>query len=197
MGDTASLLCGPRSQPREKREEFFNIHSPTHSLTRSFKSREIGWQSGQCFRFPFKSCLSCCTFLFSRLFSCEHGRDKTGHPAMSAECPIYEHRMSYTSGNWPPACSRTYGSLLLRECAMQTLLQDFRYSFRQLRKSPGFTLTAVISLALGIGATTAVFSVVYAVLMDPYPYANADRMAHLVVKDKAGQDRYIALTGRQ
>jgi hypothetical protein len=81
--------------------------------------------------------------------------------------------------------------------AMQTLLQDFRYSFRQLRKSPGFTLTAVISLALGIGATTAVFSVVYAVLMDPYPYANADRMAHMVVKDKAGQDRYIALTGRQ
>ncbi|HEX3472488.1 MAG TPA: ABC transporter permease [Silvibacterium sp.] len=80
---------------------------------------------------------------------------------------------------------------------MQTLLQDFRYSLRQLRKSLGFTLTAVISLALGIGATTAVFSVVYAVLMDPYPYANADRMAHLVVKDTAGQDRYIALTGRQ
>ena len=80
---------------------------------------------------------------------------------------------------------------------MQTLLQDFRYSLRQLRKSIGFTLTAVISLALGIGATTAVFSVVYAVLMDPYPYANSDRMAHLVVQTKAGQDRYIALTGRQ
>jgi len=80
---------------------------------------------------------------------------------------------------------------------MQTLLQDFRYSLRQLRKSPGFTLTAVISLALGIGATTAVFSVVYAVLMDPYPYANADRMVHLVVKNQAGEDRYIALTGRQ
>ncbi len=80
---------------------------------------------------------------------------------------------------------------------MQTLLQDFRYSIRQLRKSLGFTLTAIISLALGIGATTAVFSVVYAVLMDPYPYANADRMVHLVVKDPAGHDQYIALTGRQ
>jgi putative ABC transport system permease protein len=80
---------------------------------------------------------------------------------------------------------------------MQTLLQDIRYSFRQLRKSPGFALTAVISLALGIGATTAVFSVVYAVLMDPYPYANADRMAHLVVKDKAGEDRYVGVSGRQ
>ena len=80
---------------------------------------------------------------------------------------------------------------------MQTLLQDLRYSLRQLRKSPAFTLTAVISLALGIGATTAVFSVVYAVVMDPYPYANSDRMAHLMVKDKTGHDRYIAITGRQ
>jgi putative ABC transport system permease protein len=80
---------------------------------------------------------------------------------------------------------------------MQTLLQDLRYSLRQLRKSPGFTLTAVISLALGIGATTAVFSVVYAVVMDPYPYANSNKMAHLVVKDKTGHDRYIAITGRQ
>jgi putative ABC transport system permease protein len=54
---------------------------------------------------------------------------------------------------------------------MRTLWQDLRYSFRQLIKTPGFALTAIISLALGIGATTAVFSVVYAILMDPYPYA--------------------------
>ncbi len=80
---------------------------------------------------------------------------------------------------------------------MQTLFQDFRYSLRQLRKSLGFTLTAVVSLALGIGATTAVFSVIYGVLMDPYPYANANRMAHLVVKDKSGEDQYIGITGRQ
>ena len=80
---------------------------------------------------------------------------------------------------------------------MRILLQDSVFAFRQLRKSPGFTVTAVLSLALGIGATTAVFSVVYGVLMNPYPYQGAARMAHLVVKTKAGTDRWIGLTGPQ
>jgi putative ABC transport system permease protein len=53
---------------------------------------------------------------------------------------------------------------------MQTLLQDLRYAFRQLRKNPGFALTAILTLTLGIGATTAVFSVAYGVLIDPFPY---------------------------
>jgi len=80
---------------------------------------------------------------------------------------------------------------------MQTLLQDFRFSLRQLIKSPGFTLTAVISLALGIGATTAVFSVVYAILMNPYPYAASDRMVHIRLKDKAGHETGFGLIGAQ
>jgi hypothetical protein len=50
---------------------------------------------------------------------------------------------------------------------VHTLLQDLRHSARQLIKNPGFTLTAVISLALGIGAATAVFSVIYAALVSP------------------------------
>src|ERR1017187_354675 len=80
---------------------------------------------------------------------------------------------------------------------MQALLQDFRYAFRQLLKNPGFALTALLSLALGIGATTAVFSVVYGVLMNPYPYKDPERMVHLKVTDKAGHQRGFGLNGPQ
>ena len=80
---------------------------------------------------------------------------------------------------------------------MHTLLQDLRYALRQLIHNPGFTLAAVVSLALGIGATAAVFSVVYAVLMNPYPYAAPDRMAHMRITDKTGQQLYFGLTGQQ
>src|SRR5258708_20329449 len=80
---------------------------------------------------------------------------------------------------------------------MQTLLQDFRFSLRQLLKSPGFSLTAILSLALGICASTAVFSVVYAILMNPYPYAASDRMIHMRLLDNAGQQRGFGLTGAQ
>ncbi|MGA2596831.1 MAG: ABC transporter permease [Bryobacteraceae bacterium] len=80
---------------------------------------------------------------------------------------------------------------------MESLLKDFRYSFRQLRKSPSFTLTAILSLALGIGATTAVFSVVYAVLVNPYPYKDSNRMIHLVLEQKGGGEYWVGLTGPQ
>jgi hypothetical protein len=52
---------------------------------------------------------------------------------------------------------------------MPTFTTDLRYAGRELRKRPGFALTAILSLALGIGATSAVFSVVYGVLIDPFP----------------------------
>jgi hypothetical protein len=80
---------------------------------------------------------------------------------------------------------------------MQVLLQDIRYSLRQFIKNPGFTLTALISLALGIGATTAVFSVIYAALMNPYPYPNADRIVRLTMESKSGTDDWANLNGPQ
>ena len=61
-------------------------------------------------------------------------------------------------------------------------LRDLSYALRQLRKSPGFAATAVLSLILGIGATTAVFSVIHAVLLDPYPYRDSDRMVHVELR---------------
>jgi hypothetical protein len=75
---------------------------------------------------------------------------------------------------------------------VQTLVHDLRYSLRQLVKMPGFTLTAVISLALGIGATTAVFSVVYAILLDPFPYQAPDRMIHLALVTQKGFTGWFA-----
>lgn len=81
---------------------------------------------------------------------------------------------------------------------MKTIWQDLRYTFRQLLKIPGFTFTAILSVALGIGATTAVFSVVYAILMDPFAYTAADRMVHMrSMKPNGEEGQFIGLTGTQ
>ena len=80
---------------------------------------------------------------------------------------------------------------------MHTFLQDLRYAFRQFGNHPGFALTAILSLALGIGATVSVFSIVYAVLMNPWPYAGADRICTISLLDKAGEDNWNGLTGPQ
>jgi putative ABC transport system permease protein len=59
----------------------------------------------------------------------------------------------------------------------ETIWQDFRYAARQLRRNPGYAITAILTLALGIGASTAVFSVAYGVLIDPFPYKDVHTLA--------------------
>jgi predicted permease len=67
---------------------------------------------------------------------------------------------------------------------------DIRYGLRALRRNPGFAAVAVLSLALGIGATTAMFSLIYAVLLHPFPYADADRVMNVFLFDEKHPDGF-------
>ncbi len=80
---------------------------------------------------------------------------------------------------------------------MGIVLQDVRYAFRQLWKNPGFALTAIFSLALGIGATVSVFSIIYAILMNPWPYQGADRIGSIGLQDKSDHGLDYGLNGPQ
>src|SRR5450631_4265621 len=75
---------------------------------------------------------------------------------------------------------------------MRSIMLNLRYAFRQLRKAPVFTLTAVLTLALGIGATTAIFTVVYATLLAPMPYPEPDQLVMVWSKIQGGRNSTAA-----
>jgi putative ABC transport system permease protein len=78
---------------------------------------------------------------------------------------------------------------------MAAFLQDLRFAFRQLRKSPGFTVTVVLTLALGIGAATAIFSLVEGILLRPLPFRDPDRL--VLLGDHLGGGPGISVTARE
>src|SRR3982750_3209750 len=73
-----------------------------------------------------------------------------------------------------------------RRDVFSELASDIQYAVRQMRRSPAFTALAIITLALGIGATTAIFSVVNRLLLDPIPYPDGDRIVNLNRSNKQG-----------
>ena len=80
---------------------------------------------------------------------------------------------------------------------MRILLQDLRFAFRQILRNPGFSLTAVLSLTLGIGATVAVYSILYDAVLHPWPYAGIERICDVWITDNAGHEGTPGLTGPQ
>lgn len=80
---------------------------------------------------------------------------------------------------------------------MHVLLQDLRFALRQIVRNLGFSLTAILSLTLGIGATVAVYSILYDAVLHPWPYAGIDRIVDVWITDNAGHDGDWGLTGPQ
>jgi len=99
-----------------------------------------------------------------------------GIPAEEAR---YAARRQFGNQTWLKEVSREMWSLRF----IETLIQNLRYGARMLMKNPGFTLLAVLTLALGIGATTTIFSAIQNILLDPFPYKDAQRVVAIQIHD--------------
>ncbi len=76
---------------------------------------------------------------------------------------------------------------------MHSFLEDLRFAVRQLRKSPGFTITAVLSLAIGIGINTSMFSSMDAVVLRPLAVPQLDRVVAIAEQKKSGDTHWVAM----
>jgi putative ABC transport system permease protein len=102
-------------------------------------------------------------------------------------------RRQFGNQTWLKEASREMWSLNF----IETLIQDLRYGGRTLMKNPVFSVVALLTLAIGIGSTTAIFSVVHALLLKPLPYPNSDRLVRLIVIQSPGPPGQSSTGGPQ
>ena len=128
----------------------------------------------------------------------EFDEEVQGHLAMLAERFMRQgmspEEAAYAAKRQLGSVTRTKESLRERRALINfdALLRDLTYAFRQMKRALGFTATAILTLALGIGATTAVFAVVYAVLLKPLPYPNPNGLVLLEMRDAHGSPHSLS-----